>query len=329
MGTVFEINKDSLVKRLVFIDGFSRSGKFFLGKIVSGLKGMEYFQSVDVIEQIGFMQRLGGITEDAAIALLKAIVDEYSYNMRIGRSINFRHQDASSIYHSHEVDEYLKRSVSVIGEQGLTNERIVESFRHDLRYSLFVVHEILPNIDIFTKAYPQLKIIELIRHPVDVAHSWFVRGWGRRFSIDPLSFTPVVSGVKTSVPWYVRGWEKKYEESCEVDRIINSLFSLTTLCEKTINNLSSETVENILFVRYEDLVENTHEVLGKMGNFLGTESSEGMPVICAREKCPKTISLAKRANKLKDLENGASAQCIDVLGRLAEEYESRENPYVE
>ena len=328
MGKVFEIKKDSLVSRLVFIDGFSRSGKFFLGKIISGLKGLEYFQAVSTIEYIGFIRHHGGITEDAAISMIKAIVDENSYNMYIGRNINFRHEDASSVYNSHEVYEYLKRSVSIIGEQGLTNKHIIESFRHDLRYSLFVVHETLPNIDIFFKAYPQLKIIELIRHPVDVAHSWFVRGWGRRFSNDPLSFTPVISGKKDPVPWHTIEWEKKYEESSEVDRIIMSLFSLTTQCKKIINSLP-EIGGNILFVRYEDLVEKTYDVLDKMGIFLGTEPSEGVTVICAREKCPNTISLVNRANKLKILENGASAQGIEVLERLAEEYENRENPYVD
>ena len=329
MGTVFEVNRESLVKRLVLIDGFGRSGKFFLGKIISGLKGMEYFQSVNAIEYVGFMRRLGGLTEDAAVALLKSLIDEYSYNMHIGRNINFRHQDASSIYNSHEVEEYVKRSVTAIGGQDLTNEQIIESFRNGFRYSLFVVHHTLPNIGIYIKAYPQLKIVELIRHPVDVAHSWFVRGWGHRFGTDPLALSPVISGVSGSVPWYVSGSEKKYEESCEVDRIIMCLSSLTTLCKKSISSLPIEPVGNILFVRYEDLVEKTYDVLEKMGGFLGTESSEGMSVICAREKCPNTISLANRANKLKILRDGASAQGIEVLESLAEEYENRANPYVE
>ena len=114
-----------------------------------------------------------------------------------------------------------------------------------------------------------------------------------------------------------------------IDRIIHSLASLTILCIKTINRLPIEIVGNILFVRYEDLVEKIYDVLEKVGEFLGTEASEGMSVICAREKCPNTISLANRADKLKILRNGASAQGIEVLERLSEEYENRGNPYVE
>lgn len=114
MDNTFLTNKPTLVKKLVLIDGLSRAGKFFFGKIVSGFKKMEYYQYVSLLEHIPYVERLGGITEDAAISLLRVHIDEHAYNMRIGRNINLCYDDASSLYNSYEPNEYLKRGIEMI-----------------------------------------------------------------------------------------------------------------------------------------------------------------------------------------------------------------------
>ena len=60
---------------------------------------------------------MGAITEDAAIALLKAHKDEYFYYMQLGRNINMRIDDATSIANSLEKEIYLKRSNTPYGEE--------------------------------------------------------------------------------------------------------------------------------------------------------------------------------------------------------------------
>jgi len=107
MRKTFSTNKPSFVKNPIFIDGFSRAGKLFLGKIVSCLKGIENFQYVSVIEQILYIHKIGSITKNAAIALIKCQVDEYAYNMYLGRNLNFRYDDTTSIYNNLELNNYL------------------------------------------------------------------------------------------------------------------------------------------------------------------------------------------------------------------------------
>ncbi len=48
MDSVFATEKASLVNNIALIDGFTRSGKFFLAKIVSGLNKIEFFQYIHV-----------------------------------------------------------------------------------------------------------------------------------------------------------------------------------------------------------------------------------------------------------------------------------------
>lgn len=324
---VFFVGEKPLVKKLVLLDGFSRTGKFFVGKIVSNLKKMDYFQAVYALEQIPFFHRLNSITEDAAIALLRKIVDEHAYNIRIGRNLNFRYSDASSLYNSHEIDEYIRRSMNQFGEINLTADKIIDSFWKADRYSLFVVHEVLPNIQLFFKAYPALKIIELVRHPVDVIHSWYLRGWGRRFGADPLSFTPAANGNKGPVPWHAYDWRNEYEASCEADRVIKCIASLTEMCAQVYQSLSAKQKRQILFVRHENFVENTYAEIERICNFLNTELSGGMPVIMAREKCPGKISLSDRTRKIANLKKYSSKKAFALMIGLSKDYESNENIY--
>lgn len=311
----FATDKESLVKNLVLIDGLGRAGKFFLGKIVSGFKKIEYFQYVSILEHLPYIERLGGITEDAAIALLKVNIDEHAYNMRIGRNFNLRYGDASSLYNSYELNEYLKR-----GLKQVNNEEVINAFRKDGRYSLFVTHENLPNIGLFFKAYPSIKILNLIRHPVDVAHSWLLRGWGSRFGFDPLSFIPVVKGKQNYVPWYASDWKDEYEKASEIDRIIKSIAALLKYGKETYDSLDDDQKKRILVVSYENLVEQTNEVISLICSFLETEPSDSMPQILSRERCPGRLPEEKRKKKAEEIGTLASKDCYSLLMKLAKEY---------
>ena len=316
MESMFLTNKPTLVKKLVLIDGLSRAGKFFFGKIVSGFKKMEYYQYVSLLEHIPYVERLGGITEDAAISLLRVHIDEHAYNMRIGRNINLRYDDASSLYNSYEPNEYLKRGLNQVN-----NEKVKKAFCEDDRYSLFVTHENLPNIELFFKAYPDIKILNLIRHPVDVAHSWLLRGWGSRFGSDPLSFIPVVKGEKNPVPWCACDWKDEYEKVSGIDRIIKSIASLVKYGEKACNSLQGNQKERILTVRYENLVEETSGIIDKVCTFLGTEPSDSMPQILSRERCPGRLPEEKRKKKAEEIGRLASKDYYSLLMKLAKDYE--------
>ena len=48
------------------------------------------------------------ISEDAAIALLRAQTDEFIYNSSIGRNLNFRPTDDSSVYNNANPNKYKK-----------------------------------------------------------------------------------------------------------------------------------------------------------------------------------------------------------------------------
>ncbi len=321
MNHIFSTKSPIIIKKLILLDGYPRTGKYFVGKLIAGLKGIEVFQSISVIEQLSFMHRMGGIKEDAAICLIRSVLGEFAYNMVIGRYLNQRYDDASSIYNSYKFDEYLKRSLNS------DRNELLKNYYKEGRSSLFLTHEALPNVQIFFKSYPDLKMINLIRHPVDVIHSWYLRGWGRRFGTDPVATTPLLNGPDGAVPWFAYGWKEEYYSISETDRVIKSIYTLTEKCKEAYNSLLQVQKDQILFVRYENMVEKTDEVIQSIYSFLDTGPSDYMDQIKARERCPCTLPPGDREAKTNAIKEKATIRYFNLMLNMVEEYEDKENIY--
>lgn len=315
MGNIKMANKEGLIKNPLLLNGIGRAGKFFLGKLICGLQNIEYFQYISLLEHLPYMERLGCIKKDAAVSLLRINADEHAYNMWIGRNLNSRKEDASSIYNSPDKELFLERSVSPVPEN------ITEIIRTSGRYSLFILHDSLPNIRIFFDAFPSMKWINLTRHPVDLIHSWYRRGWGHRFGEDPLSFIPVIKGNQRYVPWYAYDWKDEYEKMSEMDRIVRSIKTLFELGEKVYNSLSEEEKKQILFVSYENAVEKTEAEIGKVAAFLDTKPCPGIEDVFKRENCPSKLSLEKRQKKADEIRLLADKKLFDEIMKMSSRYE--------
>ena len=246
----------------IILDGIARTGKFFLGKVFCGFEGVEYFQYVSTIEQVPYLHKLGFIDESAAISLLQVNIDEHCYNMQIGRNINLRLDDGSSVSNSLESEVYKTRSTSNINKELIVNQCAE-------RLSPFITHESFPQIKLFFKAFEKIKVISLKRHPIDVVHSWLIRGWGNRFeNSDVFAFVPLIENENLIYPWYVNGWEKEYHNITDAEKIIKCISVLMNLEEQSFKNLSLNNRKKVHFVRYEDLVESPENELYKMGKFI-------------------------------------------------------------
>lgn len=309
-------DKAYLISRVLFLNGITRSGKFLLGKIVSCIKTVEYYQYVSILEHLPFLHRLGMINEEAAIALMRINVDEHAYNYLIGRNLNSRLSDASCIYNAPHFERYLMRSFSE------NIPALLETFKAERSLPCFVIHEMLPNLGIYFKAFPEIRVIDIHRHPIDLVHSWHRRGWGERYADDPLSFAPIIQGNQDGIPWYAESWKEAYQNSSPMDRVILSISFLTEEGEKTYQNLGLPDQQRMIRVVYESLVEETEKIVDRMAAFLDAPVLEALPAIMAREKVPKKISLEARKNKLREIEANASPKNCDLLHRMVRDYES-------
>ncbi|MGC9602330.1 MAG: sulfotransferase domain-containing protein [Minisyncoccia bacterium] len=305
-----------LVKNLLLIEGLSRSGKFLLANLVNGLADVEPVQYSGILEHIPFMIKFGLIDKVAGEELLHHEVDLRAYEMLIGRTLNHRISDKSSIFNVANAAHYLRRSKT------LDTKKELRRFYKRGTYSLFLIHETLPELQIFFNTFPCLKVLYLQRSPVDLTYSWLMRYDIKKWGKDPTFFSIPVQGEKTLMPWYMRQYAKGFEGlSAAADKIILIMEVLFASYEKAYKAFPPRQKKNILLLRYDDILAEPHAVIKKLEMFLGKKALPGMKKILQREKLPNPSALFDgKDKKIAHLRLAASAPYFKKLMALEQKY---------
>jgi hypothetical protein len=314
-------NRAKLVNNLVVIGGITRSGKFLLGSLISSLEKIEPFQDMPCIEAILPMFRYGIMSDESAIALMQLRIDISTYNTLVGRKLNFRYDDISSVFKSGEFDLFIQRCFNK------DRSHVVDTLHSGKRIPLLIIHELLSNINIFFKAFPFVKIIDIKRHPVDLIHSWYKRGWGSRFGVDPTSLVLTFQGKQDSIPWYGYKSVDDYEDSSEIGRVIRCIKNIIDMEQEEYNSLSSDLKKQILIITFEKLVTESTSELSNIAAFIGTEISEHTPLTLFRERCPRKLDKIEREKKFDEIKSLSNSEEIKIVEKLSDIYETTKGKY--
>jgi hypothetical protein len=251
-----------LVENLLLIEGITRAGKFLLANILHGFRGVEPAQLCGLLENIPFLERLGLMDKKVAQEILRCEIDTHCYEMLIGRNLNHRLSDKSSIYHVPGYEKYLRRCKEPDGDWA------VQKFHKENLYSSFIIHELMPNISIYFDTFPKLKVISIQRSPVYLVYSWYKRGFGKRFDGDPKLFSLLLQEKGRNIPLYAAGWGKQYLKLSGMDRCIAMIEWIILASKKSYDRLDLLVRKKILLVSYEGILTRTDMVLGKINKFL-------------------------------------------------------------
>ena len=309
--------REKLVDDLLLVDGITRAGKFLLADLLAGCKNVEHVQYFGLFEHLAYMVRMGVIEKEVSGAILQCQVDNSAYDLMVGRNLNSRIGDKSSIYRSPHFKEYLRRTLDDDGQ------RITDEVKKGERYFTYIVHETLPNIDVYFETYPDLKVINIERNPVDLVYSWYRKGWGRRWGVDPIDFSMSFEGTEGPIPWFVYKIYEQWENSNEMDKIILAQSQVYEMSKTKLNSLTKLNKSKILFISYEDIVTQPLKEVESMARFLDREILPIITAILARENLPNDHPKGKRSEKLNVIKSLASEQCFEMLQELNSLYEDK------
>lgn len=311
--------KTPLVGDLAVVDGLARTGKMLMGKLVSNLKRADHFMQPLDLEYMAIMDRLGLLDEHNAAAMFRMVLDQMLYDRMVGRNLNTRLGDSSSVLKSTDYGELLARTH---GPEGWT---AVNAFNDKRRFQVLMTHVLLPSFAMVQRAVPDLRMIQMVRHPVDVVASWAARDWGRRFGVDALALNPTVAiGEAGSVPWWAVEWGEEYLGAIPMDRIIRSVLTLMELGEQRFATLDEAQRARIRFVAYEPFARAPLPELVAIADFLETEPHSNMNVVALREGLPRDCGgAAGRMNKFGKIREEASPELAERLMAASREYQER------
>lgn len=302
---------------IIFVDGITRAGKSMLGPILSSFEGVELERMEESIEHVACLYRMGKLTRDAAVTILRMQVDQYLYESLIGRNTNFRFTDHSGIWRSGHPWRYLRRLWMKDGPAVMARLRLERPVFQNM------THDQLANFELHDEALGQrLRMLEMIRHPVDLADSWLRRRFGTgRYGEDPLVFSFCIRYRGQDLPYYVAGWEETYLSASPADRVIRMLAKVWDDNQSAYRLLRPEQQQRVLFIPFEDFIQRPMPFLKAVERWVGRCMTRATAAALKRQRCPHTLPLEVRQTRQARLQREASPQGMAILERLVREYE--------
>lgn len=243
----------------ILVGGIGRSGTSILSRLIASSKGAEYFYEPPVFMHL--LEKLDQIRNDLGLPeLLETVLyNDLMKGALSGRALNLNRNDLSSVYH-------YKDNKSV-------EERFKESFRQeDLEQRMrnsFGVIKVLDSIHRFDRLQlllPVFKAVIVLRNPIDSSRSILAKKWFSDEHLSPTSPSPfrlmnVIDNIRT--PTFIRSDEfEKWRNSSELGRVL--MYHQRHISE--FYRIASN--ENVSFVTYESLVNNTRDAFIGLANKL-------------------------------------------------------------
>ena len=310
--------KEPISKHIAFVDGIIRSGKQLTCRVISFLNGADHYIYDHNIEHMCYLYFVGGIRAELAAAFIQMSTNATIYDRIIGRNLNLRQDDASCILKAAQPENMLQRTTRESGIEAL------ECFNEENRMPVFHLHNSMPSIDVLIKAYPNLKMVHVSRHPIDLIYSWVKRKWGMREVSDPLSFCPIIKSENGPVPWYAFGWAKEFLEYSEVERALMGVLLLADEDEKGYQKLSPIQQRNYIFrFPLEQLFSEPKTVVANMEIFFDRKADKNMDHMLITERCPRSYVKEVQKQHFDELKQSLSPRFIERLDAAALAYENR------
>lgn len=301
---------EDLAPNAVLLDSVSGAGKVVLSSILSSLEGTEHTQVVPWLEQTVIATALGALTTDCAASLLRLRINETAYNTAIGRHVNFRLGDYSSIHNAREPRRYFDRLSQPDGDQ------VVQHLRADRPLFLFQTHDLLVNLDTLERVGVSYRLVEVIRSPVDMAYSWWKRGWGERFGADPRAFTLTLQHGDVQIPWYCRDFADEWLELPAADRCVRLVCSLLERSIAQYRQASTETRAKICWVSFEGFLGDPQAGVDALCRFLGTARSVWTDGVIRRDAQSPNLAPEVKARKVREFRDATRPATFEALMAL-------------
>jgi hypothetical protein len=306
----------SLVQKIVLVDGVTRTGKSMLGPIMSAMQGVEIERVEAVFEYIPMLYSMGHITRDAAVDFIQLEADTKLYESFIGRNTNFRYTDHSSVFNCPDKLKYFKRlfkkdvasAPSQIMDQGIVFQ--------------VQTHDTLGMIDIYFDAFGEnVYVLEMVRDPVDLIYSWHMRGWGHRFTSDPLALTFTIETEDGIAPWYHSLLAEPVKPDAPADNIICMIEALLKRNFDKYTELEPWMKKQVHWIIFEDFVTRPHEHIPRIEKFIGIKASGALQSQLKKERCPRVLKEEDRRAKFKIIKEKASPEAVEKIDGLYEMYQ--------
>lgn len=317
-NTIFE-RRNNLIEEIVVADGIGRSGKVFVCHVIAAMKRVEKQVNAEFFEYIPILYDHNKISEDAAVTLMRSLSDIWFNNNMICRDVNMRFQDYTGLYKNPFWWKYIKRLF--LGD----HKDVVRRIKKERPIFHMHVHDGLRTFQFLDKTFgDRLKLIYMIRDPVDLIYEWIRSDFGKRIGKDPTEFQLTVKYKDGVVPYTAIGWEEEYLKISPEERVVKLIYEHFTKNLDNYRKLTLDQKKRICFVCFESIVTDPYPSVKKMEEFLNAKTvGRKVRKVLRRERAPRILDLSERARRIKIIEGLISPKYRKIMHELIHKYDSK------
>lgn len=257
--------------KVILVDGFPGCGKTMLSPIISSFESVELMQYSDIIEQVSELNYLNKISDDVAASLIKINTDQTLYKSFMGRNVNCRPGDLSSIFR-HKPLKYIKRML----QPG--DELIPKKINNTAPFLHLATHMLFPCHNLFFRALKEkLIFIEVVRHPL-----YMIIQKEKNFDMYAGPRSGHIRYIKNDKEYtfFTKGWENKFDNSNSFEKAIYTI-------DWYFNYLFSDHNQEVIFVPFETFVKKPQNLLETISNKINCPISHNVKNMMRKQKVPR------------------------------------------
>mgnify|MGYP000088312976 CR=1 FL=1 len=278
----------NITDNLIFISGITRSGKSILCPLISSFKKTENFTLNSVAEVVLAKMHSLLINKEVGKYLIKISYNEILYNIAIGRNLNLKKTDYSSVTNHINFKSYQKRLI--------THENKL-NFKNTLKKNFFptMFHDLMIDPQTIIEVFPKGKILNIERHPVDVILSWKKKEYGKKYLKNERNLILSFNKNKKIIPFYIiKNYQEFLRQKTDEDRIIFMLWEINKIIKKKYKKLNKKQRKSIITITFDDLTTKTFDTLKRIESFLKIKKSSHTYKIAKKENCPRKPNYTNR-----------------------------------
>ena len=198
----FQIDpKEIFDGQYLFIDGLSRSGKGGIAPIISSFERVEHFNENFNFDRTLPLLETGNLSLEGFKYFMDSDLLIDSWFRLMGRDVNMNKHDISSIANSCRFEEYKKRLEIKDTEEVFKN--IEKTIREDNLIFPYMTEEMLALSVHYPEIFEKIKIVVVLRHPIESLFSWHRSKRGSRIGHDKRMPHPTFKvGEEKYIPSY-------------------------------------------------------------------------------------------------------------------------------
>ena len=303
------------IANIIAICGPTRSGKVIVSRIISSFKNFEKINVDFLWEQFIQLFFLRKINKVNTIYLLRRGISLLTYNLSIGREINFRKNDFSSIYSYQNPKTYLRRAK--FAKEG---DSIFKKLKKKKMNIPIMIHWGVNASNLLFETFLKIKIVRMVKNPFDIAYSWLKKDYGGKFYSNPRTSSLTLKFNNQILPYFANGWEKTYLKSNKYDRIGIMITKYLSKEMRVYNSLNKINKKKILNIEFNQLVENPGKTVKIIEKFLESKQTKFTKKIFKQERLPRKLSSKNLESKKNFFKKKMSLKVYQNLLKVEQKY---------